>query len=114
VGTQRDRINALIKARGWTLADEYVDNSVSASKARGKGTAWAKMLAAAERNEFDMIVAVDLDRLLRQTKDLVTLIETGAKIVTVDGELDLSSASGEFQATVLTGIARFEDRKSVV
>ena len=47
VGTQRDRINALIKARGWTLADEYVDNSVSASKARGKGTAWARMLAAA-------------------------------------------------------------------
>ena len=111
VGTQRDRINALVQARGWTLAEEYVDNSVSASKARGKGTEWARMLAAAERKEFDMIVAVDLDRLLRQTKDLVTLIETGAKIVTVDGELDLSSASGEFQATVLTGIARFEVRR---
>lgn len=110
VGTQRDRINALIKARGWTLADEYVDNSVSASKARGKGTAWARMLAAAERNEFDMIVAVDLDRLLRQQADLLTLIDTGAKVVTVDGEIDLSTADGEFRATMITGIARFEVR----
>ena len=50
---------------GGPWYEEYTDNSVSASKARGKGTAWAKMLAAAERNEFDVIVAVDLDRLLQ-------------------------------------------------
>ena len=111
VGTQRKHILGLIQARGWELVEEYTDNSVSASKARGKGTAWARMLAAAERNEFDVIVAVDLDRLLRQTKDLVTLIETGAKIVTVDGEVDLSTADGEFRATVMTGIARFEVRR---
>src|SRR5699024_8669837 len=104
-------ILSLIEARGWELVEEYTDNSVSATKARGKGTAWARMLDAAEQGEFDMIVAVDLDRLLRQTKDLVTLIETGAKIVTVDGELDLSSSEGELRATIMTGIARFEVRR---
>lgn len=111
VGTQRKRITALIEAKGWELVQEYTDNSVSASKARGKGTAWADMLAAAKRGEFDVIVAVDLDRLLRQTADLVTLIDTGAKVVTVDGEIDLSTADGEFRATMLTGIARFEVRR---
>lgn len=111
VGTQRKHILSLIEARGWELVEEYTDNSVSASKARGKGTAWARMLDAAKQGEFDMIVAVDLDRLLRQTKDLVTLIETGAKIVTVDGELDLSSSEGELRATIMTGIARFEVRR---
>lgn len=111
VGTQRTRINSLIAARGWELIEEYTDNSVSASKARGKGTAWATMLDAARRNEFDVIVAVDLDRLLRQTADLVTLIETGVKVVTVDGEIDLSTADGEFRATMLAGIARFEVRR---
>lgn len=111
INTQRRRISALIEAKGWTLANEYVDNSVSASKVRGKGTAWARMLDAAKRDEFDMIVAVDLDRLLRQTADLVTLIDTGAKVVTVDGEIDLSTADGEFRATMLTGIARFEVRR---
>jgi site-specific DNA recombinase len=49
VGTQRKRITALIEAKGWELVQEFTDNSVSASKARGKGTAWADMLAAAER-----------------------------------------------------------------
>ena len=111
VSTQRKRIVALIDAKGWELVHEFSDNSVSASKSRGKGTAWADMLAAAERDEFDVIVAVDVDRLLRQTKDLVTLIDTGVKVVTVDGEIDLSTADGEFRATMLTGIARFEVRR---
>lgn len=111
VGTQRKRITALIEAKGWELVREFTDNSVSASKARGVGTAWADMLKAAKRAEFDVIVAVDLDRLLRQTADLVTLIDTGAKVVTVDGEIDLSTADGEFRATMLTGIARFEVRR---
>lgn len=111
ISTQRDRTTKLVEARGWELVDEFVDNSVSASKARGKGTAWHDMLIAAERGNFDVIVAVDLDRLLRQTADLARLIETGAKVVTVDGEIDLSTADGEFRATMLAGIARFEVRR---
>lgn len=111
IATQRERTTKLIEAREWELVGEYVDNSVSASKERGKGTAWHDMLTAAKRGDFDMIVAVDLDRLLRQTADLARLIETGAKVVTVDGEIDLSTADGEFRATMLAGIARFEVRR---
>lgn len=68
------------------------------------------MLEAAGTGQFDVIVAVDLDRLLRQTKDLVTLIEAGAKVVTLDGEIDLSTPDGELRATMLTAFARFEVR----
>ncbi|WP_291794022.1 recombinase family protein [Brevibacterium sp.] len=111
IGTQRKRTRQLAEARGWSVVEEYVDNSVSASKKRGPGTAWHEMLRAAERGEFDLIVAVDLDRLLRQTSDLNDLIATGARVVTVDGEIDLSTADGEFRATMLAGIARFEVRR---
>ena len=62
--------------------------------------------------DFDVIVSVDLDRLLRSTKDLNTLIDLGAQIVTVDGEIDLASADGEFRATMLAGIGRFETRRA--
>ena len=79
VETQRRRIAAEIEKRGWTLVREFEDNSVSASKARGKGTKWHDMLEAAGTGQFDVIVAVDLDRLLRQTKDLVTLIGSGGQ-----------------------------------
>ena len=108
---QRPRTTALCEAKGWTVAAEFVDNDVTASKPRGPQTAWGRMLAALERREFEVVVAVDMDRLLRGIPDLATLIELGAKVVTVDGEIDLSTADGEFRATMLAGIARFEGRR---
>ena len=102
---------ALIQARGWTLVDTYIDDDTSASKDRGAKTNWARMLADAEDGRVNTVVAVDLDRLLRTTKDLNTLIDAGLMAVTVDGEIDLATADGEFRATMLAGIARFEVRR---
>ncbi|MCL1800595.1 MAG: recombinase family protein, partial [Promicromonosporaceae bacterium] len=109
IDRQLERCRALITARGWTPAATYQDDDVSASKPRGPHTGWGRMLADA--HNFDAVVAVDLDRLLRSTTDLNTLIEHGLKAVTVDGEIDLSTADGEFRATMLAGIARFEVRR---
>jgi DNA invertase Pin-like site-specific DNA recombinase len=108
---QIERTTALIAGRGWTLAGVYIDNDVSASKVRGKGTDWARLLNDATVGDIDTVVSVDLDRLLRTTRDLNTLIDHGLMAVTVDGELDLSTADGEFRATMLAGIARFEVRR---
>ncbi|MFC5791913.1 recombinase family protein [Agromyces tardus] len=107
---QQKRCGQLIDARGWDAGPVYVDNDTSASRTRGPKTAWARMLQAIGV-EFDVIVAVDLDRLLRSTRDLNVLIERGARVVTVDGEIDLTTADGEFRATMLAGIARFETRR---
>lgn len=104
---QRERCRSLIAARGWEIVAEFTDNDTSASKRRGAATGWGRMLAA----DLDVVVAVDLDRLLRDVRDLSTLIDTGKKVVTVDGEIDLSTADGEFRATMLAGIARFEVRR---
>lgn len=107
---QRKRCAHLVSARGWEIGPEYADNDTSASKRRGPGTAWAEMLEDVG-SAFDVIVAVDLDRLLRSTADLLELTNRGARVVTVDGEIDLSTADGEFRATMLAGIARFEVRR---
>ena len=111
IDRQRTRCRALATARGWIVAGEYSDNDTSATKSRGEGTAWARMLADASAGDFDVVVAVDLDRLLRTVRDLITLTESGAKVLTVDGEIDLTTADGEFRATMLAGIARFETRR---
>jgi len=108
---QRFRTRQLVDSRGWDFVDEYVDNDTSASKARGATTGWGRLLEDLARNRIEAVVAVDLDRLLRSTRDLNTLIDLGAKVVTVDGEIDLSTADGEFRATMLAGIARFESRR---
>ncbi|WP_295790924.1 recombinase family protein [uncultured Microbacterium sp.] len=111
IDRQRARCQALIAARGWVSGREFADNDVSASKVRGPSTGWGRMLDAARRGEFDVVVAVNLDRLLRTQRDLSALIESGVKVTTLEGELDLASASGEMQASVLTSMARFEARR---
>jgi site-specific DNA recombinase len=111
IDRQRGRTKALVKSRDWQLVGEYADNDTSASKSRAAGTEWARLLEDLRAKKVDAVVAVDLDRLLRTTRDLNTLIDLGAKVVTVDGDIDLSTADGEFRATMLAGIARFEVRR---
>lgn len=108
---QRPRTAALAKVRGWTVVDRYEDDDVTASKTRGPGSGWARMLEDADAGRIDTVISVDVDRLLRSTRDINTLIDHGLTIVTVDGEIDLSTADGEFRATMLAAIARFEVRR---
>lgn len=111
IDRQRIRCRALAAAKDWDVVGEYEDNDTSASKARAAGTAWSRLLDDARNRKFEVVIAVDLDRLLRTISDLVILTETGAKVLTVDGEIDLTTADGEFRATMLAGIARFEARR---
>ncbi|MGI8768056.1 MAG: recombinase family protein [Propionibacteriaceae bacterium] len=57
------------------------------------------------RGRRDPIVCWDTDRLTRQLRELADLIDLGAPIGTVSGELDLSSSSGRLVATILGGVA---------
>jgi site-specific DNA recombinase len=106
---QTERTAALANARGWRVAETFIDNDVSASKPRGADTAWGRMLAASD--ELDVVIGVDLDRVVRSTRDLNTLIDHGLALVTLDGEIDLTTADGEFRASMLASIARFEVRR---
>lgn len=111
ISRQRERCALLAQSRDWQIMTEYVDNDVSATKRRGDGTAWAQMLKDIELGKVDVIIATKLDRVLRTIQDLGFLISLNAKLVTVDGEIDLTSAFGEFQATLAAGLARFEVRR---
>lgn len=111
ITNQMKRCTSLIEARGWTVGRLYEDNDTSAAKRRGPGTAWHRMLEDLRNGVADVVVAVDLDRLLRSTRDLIEITDSGARVLTVDGEIDLTTADGEFRATMLAGIARFEVRR---
>lgn len=111
IDRQLPRIRKLAEDRGWTIVDEYVDNGFSASKSRGPKSSWARMLADADAGKIDTVIGVDLDRLLRSLQDLLVLIEHNLMAVTVSGDIDLSTADGEFRATMLAAIARFEVRR---
>lgn len=111
IARQLQKCKHLIEASEWELVKVFEDNDVSATKPRGPKTAWAEMLRAFDNGEFSVLVSVNLDRLLRAQRDLSVLIERGVLIRTVEGEIDLTSAFGEFQATVATSMAAFEVRR---
>src|SRR5438876_7728076 len=69
---QLQELRRYVEARGWT-AVEYVDRGVSGAKDRR--LALDQLLADAKRRRFDVVVCWRLDRLGRNLKHLITLLE---------------------------------------
>jgi len=93
------------------IAEEYVDNDVSAST--GRRPQFARLLEAIKRGDVATIVVWHTDRLYRQVRDLVSIVETAErhalKIHTVRaGDLDLSTPAGRMLAGMLGHAARYE------
>jgi site-specific DNA recombinase len=115
IDRQRDACRKLAQARGWKIVAEFVDNSVSATN--GTRPQWTKMLADAERGRFDVILAWALDRITRSMKDTERLVDlaekTGVRVVTANGDIDLTNDQGRLIGRILSAVARGEiERKS--
>ena len=96
-------------ARGWTVAD-YVDQGVSGAKDRRP--ALDTLLADARRRRFDVLVVWRLDRLGRNLRHLVTLLEDvqalGIAFVSLAEGIDATTPAGKLQMHILAAIAEFE------
>ena len=96
-------------ARGWTVAD-YVDHGISGGKDRRP--ALDTLLADARRRRFDVLVVWRLDRLGRNLRHLVTLLEDvqalGIAFVSLAEGIDATTPAGKLQMHILAAIAEFE------
>ncbi|MDD1475477.1 hypothetical protein [Arthrobacter sp. H16F315] len=82
-------MRTIAQLRVWTVGGTYIDDDLWASKTRGPGIGWGRILAAAaDAGKINTVLAVDFDRLLRGVRDL---IDHGLMAVTVDDEIDLLS-----------------------
>jgi len=97
------------QARGWTFA-EYIDEAVSGAKERRP--ALDRMTADAKRRRFDVLVVWRLDRLGRNLKHLITLLEDlqalGVAFVSLGEGIDATTPAGRLQMNILGAIAQFE------
>jgi DNA invertase Pin-like site-specific DNA recombinase len=117
VDRQRRDCLKIVKGRGWQLAGEYVDNSISASDRRKDRPGYNALVDAFESGEFDALVCYDLDRLSRQPRQLEDWIDAaehrGLLLATVDTDTDLTTDNGRLFARVKLAVARSEvERKS--
>ena len=110
VENQRQELASFIDGRGWTVTREYADEGVSGSKERRP--ALDELLHDARRRRFDMVIVWSLDRLGRNLRHLVTLLDDlqglNIALVSLRDGLDMSSAAGRLQMQILAALAEFE------
>jgi DNA invertase Pin-like site-specific DNA recombinase len=106
---QLQELRRYVEARGWT-AQEYVDHGVSGAKERRP--ALDELLRDAKRRRFDVVVCWRLDRLGRNLKHLITLLEElqglGVAFVSLAEGIDATTPAGKLQMHILGAIAEFE------
>jgi site-specific DNA recombinase len=111
IDRQREEVRRLIQARGWTLAEEFVDNDVSALSRKPRPQ-FSAMMAGVDAGEFDVVVARHMDRLLRRLSEFANVLErcqkAGVAIVTSSDGVDTSTDGGRVVAGILAVIAEGE------
>ena len=112
VRRQADDCNAYCAARGWVVADVYVDNDISAYSGRRR-PAYQRLLDDIAAGTVNAIVAWHPDRLHRSPVELESFIElveaSGARVGTVKaGEYDLSNPTGRMSARIVGAVAKHE------
>lgn len=112
VERQREDGQRLTQVRDWSLVREYVDNDISAA-GRKKRPGFEQMLRDIESGLVDVVVALSLDRLSRNRREQLRLVETCQEhrvlIALVRGsDIDLSTAIGRAVADMMAVPARLE------
>ena len=106
---QLAEIRRYVGARGWTSA-EYVDRGISGAKDRRP--ALDELLKDARRRRFDVLVVWRLDRLGRNLRHLIVLLEElqalGIAFVSLNEGIDATTPAGKLQMHILGAIAEFE------
>jgi DNA invertase Pin-like site-specific DNA recombinase len=108
---------ALAAQRGWDVAEEYVDNDISAYRGKAR-PAYERMLADISEGRRDAVVAFHTDRLTRRPAELEAFTElcerAGMRLfATVTADIDLGNDDGLFMARVLAAVGAKESaRKS--
>ena len=107
----------LAERKGWQVVERYVDDDVSAWSGRLRPE-YARVLDDLRSGAIEGLLVYDLDRLHRQPRELEAFIDLCqllrlTNVASVSGDIDLTTADGQFQARILGAVAKKEsDDKS--
>jgi site-specific DNA recombinase len=101
----------LAKRKGWVIAQEFVDNDVSASNGKPR-PAYTALMAKLNAGALDALLVWDVDRLTRTPRELEDVVELaekrGIELASVGGEIDLATPQGRLTARIKGNVARHE------
>jgi DNA invertase Pin-like site-specific DNA recombinase len=112
VGRQTKACQEWADEHGWTVAEVYSDDDLSAYSGKPR-PAYKRMLEDIREGRRDGLIAWHNDRLTRHPRELEDLVEvveaSGVPIGTVTaGDFDLGTVSGKMVARLLGAVARGE------
>lgn len=106
---QLQELRRYVEARRWT-AQEFVDHGISGAK--DKRPALDSLVRDAKRRRFDVLICWRLDRLGRNLRHLILLLDelqaVGVAFVSLAEGIDATTPAGRLQLHVLGAIAEFE------
>ena len=113
---QMEDAQAMAARKGWEVADTFEDVDISAYNTRARRPEFERMLVALRDGELDGVVVWKLDRLTRQQRDLVRVMEAcdahKAFVASVMEPIDTRESYGQFVAELLVAQARMESANS--
>lgn len=109
IESQKERLEAYCKSKGWIIHDEYLDPGFSGSNTDRPGL--KRMLS--DLSDIDVVVVYKLDRLSRSQRDTLELIEehflkNDVDFVSITETLDTSTPFGKAMLGILSVFAQLE------
>lgn len=111
LAAQKQRLEAFCDAQGWDIADYYIDDGHSGRNIRRP--AYRRMME--ERDRWDIILVMKMDRIHRNSKNFMIMMENlekwGKKFSSMNESLDTSNAVGRFVVDIIQRIAQLESEQ---
>lgn len=109
---QRRELEAVAKAKGWSVVGVFEDSGISGSKGRDRRPGFDAMLKDAVRRKFDVLMTWSVDRLGRSLVDLVGALQElhGARVDLFlhQQAVDTTTPAGKAMFQMLGVFAEFE------
>lgn len=108
---QLEKLNAYCTARGWDVADIYVDDGYSGRNIRRP--AYTRLIE--EMDAWDTLLVIKMDRIHRNSKNFMIMMEKlkeqEKEFVSMTESLDTSTAMGRFVMDIIQRIAQLESEQ---
>jgi len=108
-GVQLDILRQMAKERSYEIVGEYVDY---ASGKDGNRPQFKQMMFSASKHQFDAILAVRLDRIMRSVGNLLSSLEMlhsyGVSVIFRDMEFKVGDPNDKLRLQIVAAIAEWE------
>ena len=109
---QRSELDKYCNAQGWPVAPEHIYVDAGVSGKSSDRPAFQAMMTAAQAGQVQRIVALKLDRIARNLKNLLQTVDelnqAGCALIVIKEKFDTSTPQGVFVMQMLGAVSELE------